>query len=157
VERADVDWRREEDYPELDDSALAWEFLRRNADYRAAVAAGQDVGRWGLVTAIDPNTLGADARPLWRWAVAPAWVVRLADAPTRRPATLAATPFPHGASPPPRASATRTPKGSICAFATVSRLCWRRARSGPKPSRRFFRSTGTSWPGLRRRVWSEPV
>ena len=32
----------------LDRAGWAWEFLRRNTDYQAHFAAGEDAARWGL-------------------------------------------------------------------------------------------------------------
>lgn len=51
---------------------LAWEFLRRNAQYRVEYAGVQSGAvaalspRWGLKTAIDPDRDDVDATAIWR-------------------------------------------------------------------------------------------
>jgi len=82
---------------------FAWEFLRRNPDYRAEFARGgtpDGAGearlsdRWGLRFPVDPALPAARAEVFWREDVAPGLVVRMiADAagqgrPTRAPQAL---------------------------------------------------------------------
>lgn len=81
------DWRRAEDYADLESldlASLAWEFLRRNPQYRlqhagwAAGARGPPAG-WGLRFPVDPD-LDARAAPLfWRAEAAPAHVLPLVE------------------------------------------------------------------------------
>ena len=52
-------------------AALAWEYLRRNADYRASLQANTAdhdslLVRWGLAGPEDPHLDARDAQPLWR-------------------------------------------------------------------------------------------
>ncbi|MCW4460798.1 DUF2285 domain-containing protein [Sphingomonas sp. BT-65] len=51
----------------LDDPAMAWEYLRRNADYRAAWRRRRGVpDDWGLTAWEDPRRDARGADPLWR-------------------------------------------------------------------------------------------
>lgn len=72
-----ADWRDAEAYApllEADRSIFAWEWLRRDCNYRAAAiaerpsAAGSSPApeRWGLHAFEDPRLAAPDARPLWR-------------------------------------------------------------------------------------------
>jgi hypothetical protein len=59
---------------------LAWEFLRRNADYRVEFArvrgrSSQIDGRWGLRFGVDPDVSAPEADVFWRADVAPGLVV----------------------------------------------------------------------------------
>lgn len=71
-----ADWRDAQAYAPLidaDRSIFAWEWLRRDPDYRAAAARDGRDGRgvmsadhWGLHRFEDPSRAAPDARPLWR-------------------------------------------------------------------------------------------
>lgn len=52
----------------LDDVAMAWEYLRRNAAYRAdwRRRRGGDPSRWALAAFEDPRRDAREAEPLWR-------------------------------------------------------------------------------------------
>lgn len=80
---AEGGWRA---YTGLSVPGFAWEFLRRNPDYRVAYEqwmAAQDHGaialdaRWGLRFAADPALPVADADVFWRPEVAPGLVIPL--------------------------------------------------------------------------------
>lgn len=65
------DWRRAADYRFLlgaGATAFAWEWLRRDPDYRlmAASSVGQAATWWGLHDYIDPELDARIARPIWR-------------------------------------------------------------------------------------------
>jgi hypothetical protein len=87
---APPDWRNPEDYEaiaRLDLASLAWEFLRRNPQYRLEhrgvswPALGPDrrglSPRWGLRFPVPPELAAAEAPLFWRADVAPAHVVIL--------------------------------------------------------------------------------
>ena len=79
-----MDWRVAQAYAPLhfaDRSIIAWEWLRRDPDYRrAALAAGGPDGRgeapapgaWGLCAFEDPDAAAPRARPFWKIEVHPA-------------------------------------------------------------------------------------
>lgn len=82
------DWRDPADYADLarlDLASLAWEFLRRNPQYRAEQAARtEDSGdgpaaaaRWGLRFPVPPDASADEGPVFWRADVAPAHVVLL--------------------------------------------------------------------------------
>jgi hypothetical protein len=80
------DWRDAEDYADLaslDLASLAWEFLRRNPQYRRAHAAwtaglaGEPAG-WGLRFPAPPDQEAPEAPVFWRAEIAPAHVIILA-------------------------------------------------------------------------------
>lgn len=83
--RAIADWRSPAPYAALarcDRRAFAWEWLRRSADYRQAVATRNDgdAARFGLCR-LEPTELGVPAaRPVWRHDADPA-VLRAAAMP----------------------------------------------------------------------------
>lgn len=72
----------------LDVPGFAWEFLRRNPDYRrefASVAAGRSRAldaRWGLRFPADPEVGATEADVFWRPEIAPGIVVPLAPGET---------------------------------------------------------------------------
>jgi hypothetical protein len=81
--------------------ALAWEFLRRNPDYRSAYASWRREGleplapidrRWGLRFAADPALIAEEAQVFWLPEVAPGVVlpleVRLGDTVSAGPRSL---------------------------------------------------------------------
>ena len=70
-----ADWRDAQAYAQLidaDRSIFAWEWLRRDPDYRAAARIGKDkrgvknADHWGLHRFEDPLRAAPDARLLWR-------------------------------------------------------------------------------------------
>jgi hypothetical protein len=78
TERRTTEWRDAAAYAPLlqaDRSILAWEWLRRNAQYRQAAAAAGPAAerqrenpaalRWGLHAFVDPAVPAPEARPLW--------------------------------------------------------------------------------------------
>ena len=79
------DWRDAAAYAPLlvaDRSLLAWEWLRRNPQYRASagraveagdqrMASGIGPAEWGLHTFVPPEIATPDARPIWRSEVNP--------------------------------------------------------------------------------------
>ena len=73
------DWRCTAAYLyllQLDSTALAWEYLRRNAGYRteslaATRRASPAATRFGLTAFEDPNLDARDARPLWELRTKP--------------------------------------------------------------------------------------
>jgi hypothetical protein len=77
------DWRNPADYADLaglDLAGLAWEFLRRNPDYRRGHASGlsaEAAAAWGLRFPLDPEASGARAPLFWRAEAAPAHVLLL--------------------------------------------------------------------------------
>lgn len=76
------DWTRAEDYDDvdrLDPSGLAWEFARRNADLRAALARAEpELSPWGLAAWADPDRTALETAVWWRWDFAPGVVVAMA-------------------------------------------------------------------------------
>lgn len=74
--------------------AFAWEFLRRNPDYRAdyARALPQMESRWGLRFPVDPMLPARAADVFWREEVAPGIVLPILEADTRH---AERGPFPH--------------------------------------------------------------
>jgi hypothetical protein len=79
-----ADWTCEDDYRWLeaaDLSALAWEFLRRNPDYRARWREPGAVAAFGLRFALDPEVSAAGCDPIWLWSFAPAAAVLAAPVP----------------------------------------------------------------------------
>lgn len=97
-----TDWRSAESYADLPERSLAelaWEFLRRNPDYRRDVelwkagrnVSAEDWAKWGLIFPADPD-LSADAQPIfWRPEVYPRTIV-LVQAPVATAQTLSYAP-----------------------------------------------------------------
>jgi hypothetical protein len=69
------DWRDAAAYEPLlagDRSLFAWEWLRRNSGYRAAVTeVGEAPQNWGLHDFLRPEVTVPEARPIWRAEVDP--------------------------------------------------------------------------------------
>jgi len=67
------DWRDADAYAPLldvDRSGFAWEWLRRDRDYRAG-GQDRDAARWGLHAFEDPERDAIAARPVWRRGMFP--------------------------------------------------------------------------------------
>lgn len=80
-----ADWRDDRDYRGLagcDLQQLAWEWLRRRPDYRAAASRGDqsDAHRFGLHCFERPDRPAREARLWWRREADPAVLVATADA-----------------------------------------------------------------------------
>lgn len=61
-------WREEAHYAHLlaaDRTIFAWEWLRRNPAYQAAMEAHEDPSQWGLHGWLDPDVVAPAARPIW--------------------------------------------------------------------------------------------
>lgn len=89
-----ADWKEAGAYAPLLDAdrpIFAWEWLRRDPDYRAAAASRAEDGAgapvaasWGLHRFEDPDSGAPDARPLWRAAYHP-YVLKARAAPPASP------------------------------------------------------------------------
>jgi hypothetical protein len=83
------DWRNPADYADLaalDLASLAWEFLRRNPQYRLdyagrALGRAEALRRWGLRFALAPDREAQGAPLFWRAEIAPAHVLLLTVSP----------------------------------------------------------------------------
>jgi hypothetical protein len=75
---ADGGWRA---YIGLSVPSFAWEFLRRNPDYRRDFADSTETvdARWGLRFPADPEATAAEADVYWRADIAPGIVVPVAS------------------------------------------------------------------------------
>jgi len=97
-----ADWRDAAAYAPLlraDRSILAWEWLRRDAAYRAAAARAREAAtglpdadaqpaRWGLHAFESPDMSAPDARPVWRADIHPYVLKVRADRPLERADSL---------------------------------------------------------------------